>query len=80
MVKSCLAQFYLQNVPPSIVKIMVVANLNIKPTESYVLMLATVKYTVELVKATSIIGIINYLVVGFFIASIWKKTVNCLNI
>ncbi|XP_063400570.1 nuclear pore membrane glycoprotein 210-like [Mytilus trossulus] len=46
-----------KDVPTSIVKIMVVANLNIKPTESYVLMLATVKYTVELVKATSIIEI-----------------------
>ncbi|VDI43866.1 nuclear pore complex protein Nup210, partial [Mytilus galloprovincialis] len=46
-----------KDVPTSIVKIMVVANLNIKPTESYVLMLATVKYTVELVKATSIIDI-----------------------
>ncbi|CAC5367420.1 NUP210 [Mytilus coruscus] len=46
-----------KDVPTSIVKIMVVANLNIKPTESYVLMLATVKYSVELVKATSIIEI-----------------------
>jgi len=49
-----------QNVPPSIVKIMVVANLNIKPAEAYVLKYATVKYRVELVKHTSEIGKVCY--------------------
>jgi hypothetical protein len=39
---------------------MVVANLNIKPAEAYVLKYATVKYRVELVKHTSYIGKVCY--------------------
>lgn len=47
---------YFQDVSTSSVVIMVIANLMVSPTESYVLKHAEVKYKVELIKQNNIIG------------------------
>ncbi|XP_021353376.1 nuclear pore membrane glycoprotein 210-like isoform X2 [Mizuhopecten yessoensis] len=56
-VKSVIRDRAYKNVVPSVVKIMVIANLMVSPAEAYVLKYSTVRYTVELIKQNSIIEI-----------------------